>query len=419
LENKYNMYELVFCISNTCDLIRSEIADHHNQVAYFAANIAKVIGLSMRKQTEVYISGLMHDIGAYSTKERIELLTCESEAIHDHSLVGACLLGDFKPFYNVADIIRFHHVPWHNGDGKIFEGKNVPVSSHIIHLADRIAVLINPQKEVIGQVNDIYKIIKARSGDLFMPKLVDAFYDLMKKEYIWFNIAPYVMNLPSLMNLEPLELNLDEVVDLSAIFANIIDFRSPYTAKHSSGVAAVAEKLAELSSFTNQECKMALVAGYLHDLGNLAIKNEISEKTGALSSEEFNIIKSHVLYTYRTLCAVKNFDNISSWASTHHERLNGSGYPFHLSENTISMGSRILAIADIFTALQEDRSYRNRFELKEAVKEIEKMVNDGLLCPIIYSILLDNIEEINAAMEDFQSKAECKYNRIEKLLNRQ
>src|SRR5690606_8284531 len=114
-------------------------------------------------------------------------------------------------------------------------------------------------------------------------------------------------------------LNLDELIKLSEVFAYIIDFRSPFTANHSLGVAQVARKLAELAGFSENECKMMLIAGYLHDIGKLAISNEILEKPEKLETDEFNIIKSHVFYTYRTLESIKEFETINIWASLHHE----------------------------------------------------------------------------------------------------
>lgn len=120
----------------------------------------------------------------------------------------------------------------------------------------------------------------------------------------------------------------DEIIELTKIFANIIDFRNPFTATHSAGVAKTAEKLAELAGFSENECKMMLVAGYLHDLGKLAVSKSILDKPGNLDPGERNVIRSHAFYTYRLLQAIKGFEIINKWASFHHEKLNGKGYSF-------------------------------------------------------------------------------------------
>ena len=90
------------------------------------------------------------------------------------------------------------------------------------------------------------------------------------------------------------------------------------------------------------------IAGYLHDLGKLAVPKEILEKPGKLTATEFNIVKTHAYYGYRTLETVRGLEKINNCGTLHHECLDGSGYPFHLNGDNLSIGSRIMAIADIF-----------------------------------------------------------------------
>ena len=97
------------------------------------------------------------------------------------------------------------------------------------------------------------------------------------------------------------------------------------------GVAAAARKLAELSGMNETDCKKMAIAGYLHDVGKLRVPNSILEKPGKLTDEEFNIIKEHTYYTRWILKDVDGFEKIANWAAFHHEKLNGKGYPFHLT----------------------------------------------------------------------------------------
>lgn len=150
----------------------------------------------------------------------------------------------------------------------------------------------------------------------------------------------------------------------------------------------------------------------MHDLGKLAISNDILEKEDVLSEYERNVIKSHTFYTYRTLFTVKNFDEIIAWASFHHERLNGEGYPFHLTAEEIPVGSRIVALADIYSALIEDRPYRKGMDSDAAVEEIGTMVDKGLLCREIFGIFAENIDAINTNIKKAQEKTAEKYIRI-------
>lgn len=409
------MYDLIFCITNTGDLISNEIANHHKKVAYMAFRIAEKFGLTKEQQREIFLAGLLHDIGAFSTKERLELIVSETPEVHNHAFVGARILESFHLLTNAANIIRYHHMPWDYGNGREYDGKAVPLASHILHLADRIVVLIDSKCEMIGQINNIWEKIQSNSGNLFMPELVNAFKDLCKQEYIWLDTVyePLMALMPSMMNFETIELDLDEVIGLSEIFAYIIDFRSPFTAYHSYAVAAVAEKLAQLAGFSENECKMMLVAGYLHDLGKLAVSNEILEKVERLDNEEYNVIRSHTFYTYRTLQVLKDFETINIWAASHHERLNGNGYPFHLKAEEIPLGSRIMAAADVFTAVTEDRPYRKGMGREDVVRVMDNSVKSEALCPYVVSILSDNFDLLNDIRDTAQKKAASKYQSVQ------
>lgn len=119
----------------------------------------------------------------------------------------------------------------------------MPVGSHLLHLADRVAVLINKRKEILGQVNMICERIKEQSGKMFMPHLVDAFMNLVAKEYFWFDAVSQSIKplLRSRASMETIEMNIDRLYSFAKLFSQIIDFRSQFTATHSSGVAASAE----------------------------------------------------------------------------------------------------------------------------------------------------------------------------------
>ena len=174
-------------------------------------------------------------------------------------------------------------------------------------------------------------------------------------------------------------------------------------------MAKTAEKLAELVGFSKNECKMMLVAGYLHDLGKLAIREEVLEKPGKLDKEEFNIIKSHAYYTYRLLQPIKEFEVINTWASFHHEKLNGKGYPFRLDEKSIPLGSRIMAVADIFTAITEDRPYRKGMTAEQTISVLNSMVDDNSICAYITSTLIENFDLIYEICRKEQEKAKVEY----------
>ena len=413
---RINMYNLLICLTNAGDLISHEVANHHQQVAYLAFRIGEQLDLSAEQKKSLMLAGLLHDVGAFSLDERLSLIENEPPTSNDHAFRGARLLEGFTPLSRAAEIIRHHHVPWKSGEGRTFGGRDVSSLSHILHLADRVAVSIDKNRNVIDQIGPIRKKIAEQKNTAFMPEPVDAFMDISVNEYIWLDTVykSLLYILPDIVLFDTVELEIDEIISLTRIFANIIDFRNPFTANHSAGVAKTAEKLAELAGFSENECRMMLVAGNLHDLGKLAVSKNILNKPGQLNIEEQNVIRSHTFYTYRLLQPIRELETINKWASFHHEKLNGKGYPFHLHGDNIPLGSRIMAVSDIFTAITEDRPYRNGMTLEAAVAILDSMVKDNAICPYVMSIVHNNLQLIDEVRRDAQQKSKIEYHYIMK-----
>jgi len=413
--NKIYLFDLTLAISNSIDLIKLNLYNHHKRVAYFSLGLAQELKLEKREIEEIVLAALIHDCGAFSTQERLELMKFETENSYKHAFLGYNLLKKFKPFNNISQIIKYHHLPWNNGEGNFYNNQKVPIGSHILHLADRIDASINKQEEILKQTKDIINKIKNFSGNVFMPELIDTFMKLSSKECFWLYSNNTCLDsfLYNYIRLQTLELNIENLIEISKIFSHIIDFKSRFTAVHSSGVSATAEKLSEFFGFSVIESKMMSVAGYLHDLGKLAIPTQILEKPSNLTYEEFNIIKSHTFYTYIILDKIEGFENINKWASLHHERLNGSGYPFHINGDNLIIGSRIMAVADVFTALTENRPYRNKMSKDNIIKILKEMANNSSLDHNIVSILEKNYDEISSICLKAQEEALKEYQHIE------
>lgn len=136
------------------------------------------------------------------------------------------------------------------------------------------------------------------------------------------------------------------------------------------------------------------IAALLHDIGKLSIPNCILDKNGKLTSEEMRIMRSHTYYTRLILSKIDGFEDITDWASNHHEKLNGKGYPLGLSEEEISLESRIMAICDIYEALTADRPYRQGMSMENAFKIIETMVKSGEICGKTFNLVKNALMEI-------------------------
>ncbi len=411
-----SLFDLVISLSEAMDLVSPSIVNHHKRVAYIASSLGAELGLSQEEQTDLFLAGALHDSGALSLKERMDTFKFEMEEPYRHAELGYLLLREFPPFLQVSRIVRHHHRRWEYGEGRTCGGDDVPLGSHILHLADRVDVLLKREKGILCQVRGICKKIKKEAGKRFMPEVVDAFMELADREYFWLDAASPSLDqiLSRKRKASTVEVDLDTLLDLSRLFSKIIDFRSRFTATHSSGVATIAEALARLLGFSERECRMMRVAGHLHDLGKLAVPSEILEKPGRLTPKEFCAIKTHTFYTYRILERIEDLEIINAWASFHHERLDGNGYPFHHRAEDLSLGSRIMAVADVFTGITEDRPYRKGMSEEQALEVLEGMVASHALDGYVVSIAKAHYEELNSLRKEVQAAMTEEYERFGK-----
>ncbi|MCL5884638.1 MAG: HD domain-containing protein [Deltaproteobacteria bacterium] len=151
------------------------------------------------------------------------------------------------------------------------------------------------------------------------------------------------------------------------------------------------------------------IAAFLHDLGKLAVPSEILEKPGKLTEGEWNVMRTHVYYTYQILNSIEALEGIASWGALHQERLNGSGYPFRYTEDELPLGARIMAVADVFTSLTEDRPYRKAMPREGATRELHDMVERRELDETLVNLLLGHYDEIDRFRSAAQSKAVREY----------
>jgi putative nucleotidyltransferase with HDIG domain len=413
---KISLYALLNSISNAQDLVSPNLSNHHQQVAYLSYILARELKLSIEEQRDIFLAGLVHDIGALSKNERLEIIEKEPIYINNHAFIGAKLLEEFKPMQNPAKMIKFHHLSWDNGKGSIYKEEMVPFGSHIIHLADRVCTMIKKDHNILSQIPQIINQINEKSDAVFEPKTTKTLTELGEIEYVWLDL---ISNFPAnkvnskLFNI--VELDINDITELVLIFSHIIDFRSSFTARHSAGVAKIAEQLAKLEGFSPFDSHMMLIAGYLHDIGKLAIDNEVLEKPSKLNEDEFNQIRSHTYFTYQILDSIPQFQLIKEWASYHHERIDGKGYPFHIKGNDLSIGARIMAVADVFTAITEKRPYRDGMNDRQTVKILYDMVGSGALDEKVVNILINNFQMIKELREKSQHDAAVQYEKF--LLN--
>jgi len=200
-------------------------------------------------------------------------------------------------------------------------------------------------------------IARRRRGTWFDPALVDALAAIEDDTAFWASL-----DAAAVTAVEPADRVLvadDEGLDrIAEAFARVVDAKSPYTGRHSEGVAEIAVALGARLDLDADDLRTLRRAGLLHDLGKLAISNRILDKPDKLTEEEWAVVRAHPALSERILAGVPAFATIARIAGNHHEKLDGTGYPRGRTGLALDPLSRILCVADIVEALSAERPYR-------------------------------------------------------------
>ena len=165
--------------------------------------------------------------------------------------------------------------------------------------------------------------------------------------------------------------------DAVAVDVNALKVCDEYTFKHSVDVGSIAMVIGKTMNLPRENIREIGVAGLLHDLGKSKIPNEILNKPGRLTDEEFAVMKKHSLYGYEMIMDKPGLSqNIKLGVLQHHEKMGGNGYPMGVAGSKIGLIGRILSVADVYDALVTERPYKSAFSPRDAVEMIMAMSKD-------------------------------------------
>lgn len=256
-----------------------------------------------------------------------------------------------------AEAIRHLDEHW-NGKGHPdgLSGQAIPLMSRIAGLAQVVDVFHQHDGSRAA-----VRVANARSGTWFDPSLVDRVTS-WRNESGWWERLDSTDPTDEVIAAEPVSLmrwvSDDDLDVIARAFADIIDAKSPYTFSHSRNVAAYALGIAREMKLDAATQRRVYRAGLLHDIGKLGVSNSILDKPGALTESERVAVERHPFFTWEILSRVPAFRDFAWSAALHHERLDGTGYPWHLSGNRLDLTARILCVSDVYEALTADRPYR-------------------------------------------------------------
>lgn len=159
---------------------------------------------------------------------------------------------------------------------------------------------------------------------------------------------------------------------------NAMEAKNPYLRGHSQRVAELAASIAEAMGLGADLVEQVRLAGRLHDVGKIGIREAILDKPGALDPHEYAHVQDHVRMGLEILAPLTYLGPVLDFIGDHHERPNGSGYPRGLVGEAISIGGRIIAAADVFDALTSQRAYRDARTEQDTLAYMRGLVGDAL-----------------------------------------
>jgi putative nucleotidyltransferase with HDIG domain len=305
--------------------------------------------------------------GRHSFRRELVRLRCECAARLIPRIGLAC---------SVADVLASLDEHW-NGQGypDRLRGESIPVASRIINLAQCLDLFAS-ESSTAGAVDRV----RRRTGSWFDPNLVRVVVLLAAQGRLW-NHYGSGMERRLVLDLEPgvaVQAGNRQIDDIAETFAQMIDAKSPFTGGHSQAVRDAAVHIAEQMGLSEERTRLISRAALLHDIGKLRVPNSILDKPGKLDVIEWQVVKEHPGLGGEILGRIRSFKELSHIVAEHHEKLDGSGYPAGLKAEQLCLESRILAVADAYSALLENRSYRKAMPHQQALEAMERYLPSKL-----------------------------------------
>ncbi|HEY0760587.1 MAG TPA: HD domain-containing phosphohydrolase [Acidisarcina sp.] len=437
--------EIVSALSFALDFSEGAMPGHAVRSCLLGMRMADALGLSTAEKSDLYYALLLKDVGCSSNAARlteiaggqpglaskVEDLTGLSWAAirsqwHDMprggSLIGrarAMLHGPGERRQVLAAMIgirseraagivtkigltqqtaaSIRHLDEHwDGSGYPghLSGEAIPLASRIVSIAQNLDVFYTRHGARAAMA-----LIRRRGGRWFDPRLVKLAARMHSREQLW-SAGDAAANRDMVLAFDPDPSGAATTIQIDRVceaFADVVDAKSSFTYAHSIGVTRAAAMIAQQLGLAPDRQRLVYRAALLHDIGKLQIPNSILDKPGKLDAGEWMVIREHPVVTQRILERISKFDQIARTASQHHERLDGSGYPHGLRGEHLSMEARVIAVADVYGALSEDRPYRAALGMEEIMSIMSKDVPEKLdrAC---YDALIDALKHNSAGV---------------------
>lgn len=413
--------DLLCALSVTLDLAMAQPPEKSLRSCLVAMRLAQSLGLPLVDQRTVYYTTLLRHLGCTATtheearmmgpgvarlrplmertdpankRESLTLLTHvgqgsgirrlqyvartlsagksgEAQVLLAICEVGSMLAEGLHLGSAVADALYQNLERWDGtGTPRRLAGEEIGIATRIAEVATQAVIFTG-----LGGPELAEKMLRKRQAGWLDPHVVAAFKpDLvgdLETSDVW----------EEALAAEPQPfwtIAADRVDDVARAFAYFVDLKSPYLFGHSTGVAELVEQAGE-RLLDDDERPLVKQAAYLHDLGRIAVPTGVWERSGELRRGDWEQVRLHPYHSERILARSTALEPVATLAGLHHERLDGSGYPRQAKSSDLPPAARLLAVADVFQALTQERPHRAALPPEAAADAVRAEVAAGRL----------------------------------------
>lgn len=388
----------VKAVNATLRRIDERLIDHGERVAFIACEFCDFCKLNFNIKT-LFVLSLFHDIGAYKTDEIDRMVEFESHDVQNHAIYGYLFLANMTPLEASAEAILYHHTAW---------SQLLKVSSPykeyaaLIHICDRVDIALHYE----NFEEYLQKIANAEDG-LYCPDFQNRMAGFLRERKIVDKLKDGSYRKTNIERCNAFLPSTAESLSYLKMLVYSIDFRSEQTVTHTVNTTTIALDIATHFGLSEEQQEKIYIGALLHDIGKIAVPVSILEFPGKLNDEQMKIMRTHVVESRKLIEGIIP-DEICRIATRHHEKFDGSGYPDGLTAKDLTFPERIVAVADIVSALSSRRSYKEPFPKEKVIAILDEMSGvklDERICAYV----CENYSTIMSASEPARKDIIAKY----------
>ena len=400
-----NMYDI---LRKSFSILNPPLMHHSERTAYILYKMLLHEGrMSNAEMADYVILAMLHDIGPCKLEYIDHWADFEKTDLWPHSIFGFLFLKYLSPLNDKAEVVLYHHLDYNKHF--MIQSQYIKIAEYL-SMADKVDVVMSMPGTLEPDYLQKYRNIRFSGEALNLFLKANAHYGILEK----LKTDDYLKEIDDLIS--SVSFTEEYKRRFLQMLVYIIDFRSEHTVIHTLATTIFAQELGEIMHISSQDKYNLYYGALLHDIGKVAIPLSILESTGRLSDKEMDIMKKHVEITDRILTGIID-DDVREISIRHHEKIDGSGYFRGLTGEQLTKPQRIVAVADIISALYGKRSYKEAFDIERVKSIIRSDADNNKICPEVTGVAVRNMDKIIHNFEIKKDYVMGTYIRIKKQEN--